>query len=236
MFSSPSGSAPVFGVGALIAALFLLAAPSPAQAQPHRCGSRVVGTVVGPRRLYFKATPGVRCRTAHRLIRTYFHRAKKGLCVGSGCFIYIRGWECHSAPAAVEVSTGQPLHAPTTAAGYSPLVTGDAVSILKASRRANGGPARPPHFPAVRSMEFGSRPARFLRALLQHGSIPSRTTTTRPGPTGPFEVSTMSRDICVRCRGTSHRRRGQDSNLRSMDYESSRKLSTGLNLTSQPHP
>jgi hypothetical protein len=66
----------------------------------------VIGTVVGPRRLYFKATPGVRCRTAHRLIRTYFQQAKRGLCLGSGCFIEVRGWECHSAPAAVEVKYG----------------------------------------------------------------------------------------------------------------------------------
>lgn len=104
MRSLPSGSKSVFGLALLIAALLLLAGS--AQAQPHRCGSRVISTVVGPKRLYFKATPGVSCQTAYRMIRTYFQRAKKGLCSGSGCVMHLRGWECHTAPGGVEVRYG----------------------------------------------------------------------------------------------------------------------------------
>jgi hypothetical protein len=87
--------------------LCILLVPGLAQAKVHRCGSRVIKTALGPTRLYFKATRGVRCRTAHRVIRRYFSMPE-GSCKGSGCFIRLpSGWECMTAPASVEVKYGE---------------------------------------------------------------------------------------------------------------------------------
>lgn len=79
----------------------------PGQAKkPRPCGSRVIETAIGPRRLYFRASPWVSCQTAHRVVRNYF-RLTPDRCVGSGCFIrLVSGWECHTASAGVEERYG----------------------------------------------------------------------------------------------------------------------------------
>jgi hypothetical protein len=86
--------------------------PTPATAlaahpelRTERCGHATVNTAIGRLKLYFR-THRAPCGVAHRIVRAYFEHPPAE-CIGSGCFIHFpSGWNCHSAPAAVERRDG----------------------------------------------------------------------------------------------------------------------------------
>jgi hypothetical protein len=66
----------------------------------------VIETAIGRERLYFRASNGVRCRTAYRVVRSYFRRGPEE-CVGSGCFISLPShWQCSTASGTVTKRDG----------------------------------------------------------------------------------------------------------------------------------